>query len=85
MEHALDVCDAGAAGGKFCVRDLARVAEKSMTYLAGRTFQIMGLIAMPSAIWVGHFGHDERGAIAIFLGSTLVFFIGFILTRTSSK
>jgi hypothetical protein len=56
-----------------------------MIYLAGRIFQIIGLIAMPSAIWVGHFGRNERGSIAIFAASLLVFFMGFILTRISSK
>lgn len=52
-----------------------------MIYLAGRVFQVIGLIALPSAIWVGHFGHDEQGAIAIFVASLLVFFLGFGMVR----
>ena len=52
---------------------------------AGRVFQLIGLIAMPSAIWVGQFGHDERGAIAIFLGSLLIFMLGYFLSRISPK
>ena len=52
-----------------------------MLYLAGRIFQVMGLIALPSAIWVGHFGHSERGSIAIFLASIFVFYLGYLLTR----
>jgi len=56
-----------------------------MIYLAGRIFQLIGLLAMPSAIWVGHFGHNEQGAIAIFVGSLLVFFIGHILNRVGIK
>lgn len=49
-------------------------------YYAGKIFQLIGLIAMPSAIWVAQFEHSERGSIGIFLGSILVFFIGWILT-----
>ncbi len=56
-----------------------------MSYLAGRTFQLIGLLAMPSAIWVGQFGHNERGAIGIFLGSLLVFAIGTGLIKFSHK
>ena len=54
-------------------------------YFAGRIFQLIGLIAMPSAIWVGHLGHNEQGAIAIFLASILVFFVGVMLSRFSGK
>ena len=56
-----------------------------MIYLAGRVFQVIGLIAMPSAIWVGHFGHDEQGAIAIFASSLLVFFLGFGMVRLGMR
>ncbi len=54
---------------------------KSWIYLAGRIFQLMGLIAMPSAIWAGHFGRDEQGAIAIFTASILVFSVGVLLNK----
>lgn len=50
-------------------------------YQAGRIFQVIGLLTMPSAIWVGHFAHDERGAIAIFTGSIFVFTLGYFLTK----
>jgi len=56
-----------------------------MIYQTGRIFQIIGLIAMPYAIWVGEFGRDEAGAIGIFAGSSLVFFIGYLLTRVGKK
>ncbi len=56
-----------------------------MIYLAGRIFQLIGLIAMPSAIWVGHFDRNEQGAIAIFAASLLVFFVGYGLTRLGMK
>lgn len=61
------------------------LAENDMLYYAGRIFQVMGLIALPSAIWVGHFGHNERGSIAIFLASILVFVIGTVLIKLSNK
>ncbi len=51
-----------------------------MIYYAGRIFQLIGLIAMPSAIWVGFLGHNERGCIAIFAASILVFLLGYFLT-----
>ncbi len=44
---------------------------------------MIGLAVMPSALWVGHFGHHERGAIAIFLGSIFIFFLGHLLTLVS--
>ena len=56
-----------------------------MVYLAGRIFQLIGLIAMPSAIWVGHFERNEQGAIAIFVGSMVVFLIGYALSRIGMK
>lgn len=56
-----------------------------MIYLAGRALQLMGLIAMPSAIWVGQFGHNERGSIGIFLGSLIVFLLGYFLVWLSGK
>ncbi len=49
-------------------------------YTAGRIFQAIGLVSMPSAIWVAEFEHSERGAIAIFCASGLVFLIGTVLT-----
>jgi len=56
-----------------------------MNYYAGRIFQVIGLIAMPSAIWVGFLGHDERGCIAIFAASILVFSLGYFLTRLGGQ
>ncbi|OGW84575.1 MAG: hypothetical protein A3C35_05190 [Omnitrophica bacterium RIFCSPHIGHO2_02_FULL_46_11] len=49
-------------------------------YYFGRFLQLLALLSMPSAIWVGHFGHNERGAIVIFTGSLALFFIGWLLT-----
>ena len=54
-------------------------------YFLGRAFQLAALSAMPSAIWVGHLGHNEKGAIAIFLSSIVVFVAGYFLTAAGGK
>ncbi|MBI4395115.1 MAG: hypothetical protein HY583_02845 [Candidatus Omnitrophica bacterium] len=51
------------------------------TYYLGRTLQVFALILMPSSIWVGHFGHNEQGAIVIFVASIALFFIGWLIQR----
>lgn len=52
-----------------------------MIYYVGRFLQMVGLITMPSAIWVGHFGHNERASIIIFVGSAAIFYIGVLLAK----
>jgi len=52
-----------------------------LLYYTGRTLQVIGLVLMPSAIWVGHFGRNERGAITIFIGSFVIFWAGWLLAR----
>ncbi|MDP3920052.1 MAG: hypothetical protein Q8R76_04505 [Candidatus Omnitrophota bacterium] len=52
-----------------------------MIHRAGRIFQGIGLLVMPSAIWVGHFERDERGAITLFVASLAVFYLGYFLAR----
>ncbi len=56
-----------------------------MTHTAGRIFQLIGLLAMPSAIWIAQFMHDEKASIGVFLGSMLVFWLGYLLTRIARK
>ena len=56
-----------------------------MIYLAGRAFQLMGLIAMPSAIWLGAVAHYEKGCIAVFVSSILVFYLGHALERFAKR
>lgn len=58
---------------------------KRLLYGVGRVLQIAGLLVLPSAIWVGHFNHDEKGAILIFAGSVIVFFTGAALSRIALK
>lgn len=49
-------------------------------YYAGRFLQLASLLAMPTAIWVAEFRHNEREALSVFLGSIGLFFIGWLLT-----
>ncbi len=58
---------------------------RQLVYQAGRAFQLAGLIALPSAIWVAQIGHSERGCIAIFISSVAVFFFGYLLVHFSAK
>ena len=55
----------------------------NIVYYAGRIFQLIGLLALPSAIWVGQMGHSEKAAIAILISSLLVFAIGTFLVQLS--
>ena len=50
-------------------------------YSMGRFLQVAALVLMPFSIWAGQLGHNERGAIAIFVGSIGVFFIGLFFAR----
>ena len=50
-------------------------------YLAGRTLQLTGLLALPSAIWAAEFLRSEPLAVGILLASLIVFFVGWIVAR----
>lgn len=52
-----------------------------VSYLTGRTFQLIGLLALPSAIWIAEFQKSEVLAISVLVGSVLVFFVGWIVAR----
>lgn len=54
-----------------------------MLYWAGRIFQLIGLIAMPSSMWAAEYLRSEPISIGVFAGSILVFFIGLLLVRWS--
>lgn len=56
-----------------------------MIYYAGRIFQLIGLLAMPSAMWIAHFEHDEAKSIGVFVGAILVFSLGTVLLKFSAK
>ncbi len=56
-----------------------------MLYYAGRIFQLIGLIAMPSAIWAGEYLHNEPISIGIFAGAILVFALGTLFLKFSGK
>ncbi|MBI4115531.1 MAG: hypothetical protein HY447_03040 [Candidatus Omnitrophica bacterium] len=52
-----------------------------INYFLGRALQLIGLLALPSAIWIAEFEKSEAGAILVFLGSLVIFFVGWILTK----
>ena len=52
-----------------------------MVYSLGKLMQLIGLMILPSALWVGHFGHNEPAAIAIFVGAIAVFYLGYGVSR----
>jgi hypothetical protein len=54
---------------------------KTFMYLTGRTFQLIGLLILPSAIWVAEFHKSEAGAIGIFLAGIFLFFLGWIFSK----
>jgi hypothetical protein len=54
---------------------------KAFLYRAGRAFQLIALLTLPSAIWVAEIDHSERGAIAIFVGCLALFSAGYLLSR----
>ena len=58
---------------------------KKGLYFFGRALQILGLLILPSAVWVGFLDHNESGSIGIFLGSIVVFYAGYLLTQVVSK
>jgi hypothetical protein len=50
-------------------------------YFLGRTFQLIGLLILPSAIWIAEVQKNEAGAGAIFLGGIGTFFGGWIFLK----
>ena len=54
---------------------------KRVIYWLGRGLQLSALLVLPSAIWVGSMGHDEKNCIFIFLACLTVFYSGYFLTR----
>lgn len=54
---------------------------KSILSFTGRTLQLIGLLILPSAIWVAEFQKSETGSIAILLGGIGAFFVGWVFTR----
>jgi hypothetical protein len=54
-------------------------------YALGRALQIASLVVMPAAIWASAIRHSEKESILIFLGSIVVFYVGYLLTQVSAK
>ena len=53
----------------------------NLYYYLGRLLQVFALVLMPAAIWVAEFKQSEPGAIFIFAGSIVIFFVGWLLAR----
>lgn len=54
-------------------------------YPLGRGLQIVALLGLPPAIWVGQFGRSMMGEVAILGGAIVIFLVGTFLARASSK
>ena len=50
-------------------------------HFTGRVLQLAGLLALPSAIWAAEIQRSEALAVSVLVGSILIFFIGWILSR----
>jgi hypothetical protein len=48
----------------------------------GRTFQLVGLLVLPSALWITEVERNEARALGALFGGVLIFFVGWILTKT---
>lgn len=58
---------------------------KSVLYWSGRVLELLGLITLPSVIWVAEFRHNETAVIVLFTGSVGVFWLGYLLIHFSNK
>ena len=58
---------------------------RRFVYWAGRALQLSGLLVLPSAIWVGSMGHQEKNCIIIFVACTMIFYTGYFLTRLGMR
>ena len=54
---------------------------KKFLYFTGRTFQLIGLLALPSAIWAAEIQRSEAAAVGILLGAIGIFFLGWIFSK----
>lgn len=54
-------------------------------YYAGRILQLTGLLVMPSSMWISELQHNEALVIGVFLGSLLIFGLGFVLVRVAKR
>lgn len=50
-----------------------------MGYRIGRTLQVIGLVALPSAIWAAEVLKSEAACLSVCAVSVVVFFLGYLL------
>lgn len=92
LEHSLDDERTLHSDGRSDDRHLQSSQEKRETPLVkvflygfGRALQILGLLALPSALWINYVGYGEREVITVFVGSMVIFFVGWLITRSASQ
>ncbi|GEM_PF-3334756 len=56
-----------------------------LLYFVGRTFQLTGLLVLPSAIWAVEVQKSEPMALGIFFGGIGIFVVGSILAKRRRK
>jgi hypothetical protein len=54
-------------------------------YALARFLQLVGLLALPSSIWVAQFDHNEALSITILVCSVGIFLLGYLFIQISSK
>jgi len=54
---------------------------KRFFYFLGRTLQLIGLLVLPSAVWVAEVQKSEAGAIGVFVAGIGIFFIGWVFSK----
>jgi thiol:disulfide interchange protein len=50
-------------------------------YWLGRFLELLGLLILPSAIWITEVLRNETQALAVFFGGVALFFAGWLLTK----
>ena len=58
---------------------------KNPIYTAGRAFQLLSLLVLPSAVWAAEFYHSEAMSVGIFAAALLAFGVGYFLTQVAMK
>ncbi|MBI2167785.1 MAG: hypothetical protein HYU34_06085 [Candidatus Omnitrophica bacterium] len=47
---------------------------RQFLYWTGRFFQLVGLLLLPSAVWMTEVVKSEAGALLVFFGAIVIFF-----------
>ncbi len=58
---------------------------KPTLFWLGRSFQLLSLLVLPSAIWAAEFYHSEVLSVGILVAALLAFAAGYFLTQMAVK